>query len=64
MKLVWDDVLSYMVTDESYRPELWVSESEIDEIWTFYISESSAYLNKFREKNYIVPEKTLINLLK
>lgn len=58
VKLVWNDVLSYMVTDESYRPELWVSESDIDEIWTFYISESSDYLNKFREENYIVPEKT------
>lgn len=58
VKLVWDDVVSYTVTDESYRPELWASESEVAEVWTFYISESSDYLNKFREKNYIVPEKT------
>lgn len=58
VKLVWDNVVSYTVTDESYRPELWVSESEVAEVWTFYISESSDYLNKFREKNYIVPEKT------
>lgn len=58
VKLVWDDVVSYTVTDESYRPELWASESEVAEVWTFYISESSDCLNKFREKNYIVPEKT------
>ncbi|MEY8417457.1 hypothetical protein AAK964_14320 [Tissierella praeacuta] len=57
-KLVWDDVLSYMVTEEGYRPELWGNERKTDEIWTFYISKSSDYLNKFREKNYIVPEKT------
>ena len=58
VKLVWDNVLSYTVTDESYRPELWASESEVAELWTFYISESSDYLSKFRDKNYIVPEKT------
>ena len=58
-KLVWDDVLSYTVTEEGYRPELWGTERNTgNEIWTFYISKSSDYLNKFRENNYIVPEKT------
>ena len=59
VKLVWDDVLSYMVTEESYRPETWGSSEDTKfEVWTFYISESSDYLNKFREENYLVPEKT------
>ena len=26
LRLVWDRIVSYSVTDESYRPELWVSE--------------------------------------
>lgn len=59
VKLVWDNVLSYMVTDESYRPEMWKSkENSNNEIWTFYVSESSDYLNAFRDENYLVPEKT------
>lgn len=59
VKLIWDDVLSYIVTDESYRPEMWKpKEDSNNEIWTFYISESSDYLKKFREGNYLVPEKT------
>ncbi|MGJ0848499.1 hypothetical protein SAMN02745784_02210 [Tissierella praeacuta DSM 18095] len=59
LKLVWDYVISYTVTDESYRPEMWkTKEDSNNEIWTFYISESSDYLNKFREENYLVAEKT------
>ncbi|MBC8589898.1 hypothetical protein [Wansuia hejianensis] len=60
VKLVWDDVVSYTVTDESYRPELWASESEVAEVWTFYISESSDYLNKFREKIILYLKKPII----
>ena len=48
LRLVWDRIVSYTVTDESYRPEL----------WTFYLSETSDHLTKFREENYIVPEDT------
>lgn len=59
IKLVWDcEVISYTVTEESYRPELWGNTRKTNKVWGFYISESSDYLNKFREKNYIVPEKT------
>lgn len=58
LKLVWDSIISYVVTDESYRPEMWVSEDDVDqgneEIWTFYISQSSDYLSKFKKENYLV----------
>lgn len=30
LRLVWDRIISYTVTDESYRPELWVSEQTPD----------------------------------
>ena len=30
LRLVWDRIVSYTVTDESYRPELWVSEKTPD----------------------------------
>ena len=28
------------------------------QLWTFYLSETSDHLTKFREENYIVPEDT------
>ena len=56
---MWDRIISYTVTDESYRPELWVSEQTPDwGLWTFYISETSDHLTKFREENYLVSEET------
>ena len=56
LKLTWDDVLSYQVTQESYRPDVWISNQ--DEVWTFYISESSGYLQNFLKDNILAPEKT------
>ena len=42
LRLVWDRIVSYTVTDESYRPELWVSEKTPGwALWTFYLSETS-----------------------
>lgn len=59
LQLTWDRIISYTVTDESYRPELWISGKAPDqETWNFYISETSDYLTKFRQQNYLVPEKT------
>ena len=57
--MVWDSVVSYTVSDESHRPELWESEKTPNqEIWNFYISETSDYLTQFRKENYLVTEKT------
>ena len=40
LRLVWDRIVSYTVTDESYRPELWVSEKTPGwALWTFYLSD-------------------------
>ena len=59
LRLVWDKIISYTVTDESYRPELWVSEKTPDwALWTFYLSETSDHLTRFREENDLVPEDT------
>ena len=59
LRLVWDRIVSYTVTDESYRPELWVSEKTPDwALWAFYVSETSDHLTRFREENYLVPEDT------
>lgn len=59
LRLSWSNVFSYMVTDESYRPEMWATEKNSpQEAWSFYTSESSDYLNKLRDRNYLIPEKT------
>ena len=59
LRLVWDSVISYTVTDESYRPELWGDEKAPNkEIWNFYISETSDHLTQFRKENYLVSERT------
>ena len=44
LKLIWDSIISYMVTDESYRPELWGDKN--DNIYSFFISKDSDYLRK------------------
>ncbi|MCB5855715.1 hypothetical protein LIR37_15240 [Flavonifractor plautii] len=53
-EMVWQEVLCYQVTDERYRPDLWVSSP--DEAWTFYTSESSEFLENFRKDNDLVPD--------
>ena len=46
-------------TGSSPSPELWVSEKTPGwALWTFYLSETSDHLTRFREENYIVPEDT------
>ncbi len=54
LEMIWSKVLCYQVTEESYRPDWWKSTS--DELWAFYISESSEFLKNFRKDNYLVPE--------
>lgn len=57
LRLTWDSIISYTVTDESYRPELWGTEEESNkEPWNFYISETSDHLTSFRKENYLVSE--------
>ena len=48
LKMVWSNVLCYQVTEESYRPDWWKSNS--DELWAFYVSESSEFLKKFPKR--------------
>ena len=55
VKLIWEDVLCYQVTQETYRPDVWISDE--DEVWTFYISESSEYLQNFQKDNILAPKK-------
>lgn len=55
IKLNWHGVLSYTVTKETYRPDVWISNS--DNAWSFYVSQSSQLLKNFKKNNILVPEK-------
>lgn len=61
VKLIWDNIITYLVTEEGYRPELWISDEEY--LWSFYTSQTSNFLTKFRKENYLVPENTYHFLL-
>ena len=57
VQLVWENVLCYQVSDESYRPDWWGPNQ--NDLWALYISESSEYLNRFKDGNYLVPENVM-----
>lgn len=59
LKLKWDNIISYIVTDESYRPELWGDGSNLSDAYSFYISRDSDYLRKIKYKNYLVDERSI-----
>lgn len=54
VELIWDDIFCYQVTQETYRPDVWIAAE--DEAWTFYVSKSSKYLQNFKKDNMLVPE--------
>lgn len=54
LKLVWEDVLCYQVTQEQYRPDWWISDPSA--AWTFYTSTSSDFLKQFRTGSDLVPK--------
>lgn len=54
LKMVWSDVLCYQVTQESYRPDVWIDAPE--KAWAFYVTQSSKYLQEFKKDNPLVPE--------
>lgn len=61
LKLIWDSIISYTVTDESYRPELWGdgTGNATDNAYSFFISKDSDYLRKIKQENYLIDEKAI-----
>lgn len=57
VRLMWGDVLCYQVVQETYRPDWWTSDP--NDVWTLYVSESSEYLNQFKDGNYLIPENVM-----
>lgn len=47
--LEWTDIYSYVLTNETYREDLWISDKK--EYWPFYKAENSEYINYFKNIN-------------
>lgn len=57
IKFLWDRVFCYMVTEESYRPDVWISDPE--EAWAFYRGIHSRFLDYFQKDNILSPDDIL-----
>lgn len=49
IKLKWDYILSYCETDESYRPDFWVS--DFSDYYPLYFTDDSKYINYIKDLN-------------
>lgn len=59
LRLIWDwsHVISYHVTDETYRADCWGLDFENE--GRFYASKESEYLTRFREKSPLFPDDAI-----
>lgn len=59
LKITWDsgDVISYHVTDETYRADCWKLDFENN--GRFYICKESQYIEIFREKSPLFPDTVI-----
>ena len=55
--LTWESIVSYQLSGEHYREDLWISEPE--QAWSFWKSTDSEYLNTLRERSALLPEGTV-----
>ncbi len=58
-QLIWDasHLISYHVTDESYRADCWGLDFEND--GRFYVSHESEYIERFRQKSPLFPDAVI-----
>lgn len=50
----WESIVSYQLSEERYREDLWVSDPK--QAWSFWKSTDSSYLNALRERSTLVPD--------
>lgn len=60
-ELIWNssDMISYHVSDETYRADCWGKTEEFKEKGRFYARKKSAYLKKMQEMSPLFPEKAI-----
>lgn len=57
LEVVWSDILSYQVTRETYREDCWINDPQ--QAWTFFVSDTSAFIDALRKESALCPEKVL-----
>ena len=58
---IWGTVISYQVSEETYREDCWCQPGE--EPWCFFISDASPWLEEYRANSGFLPEDTRHYLL-
>ena len=61
LTMVWEDIISYRVTNESYREDLWISDE--DDYWPFLRTDTSAYIRDFKDKNIILKDEKIYHFM-
>ncbi len=61
LEVIWSNILSYQVTHETYREDCWIADPQA--AWAFFVSETSAYIDAFKDGAALCPEKVLHFLL-
>lgn len=55
--LHWDNFMCFQVSDESYREDCWASDRQ--DVWSFFVSSNSRYLQAYQKKSCLFPENAL-----
>ena len=61
LTMVWEDIISYRVTNESYREDLWISDE--DDYWPFFKTDTSHYIREFKDKNNILKDEKIYHFM-
>ena len=54
LELIFQQILGYQVTSETYRQDLWIDDPK--DAWTFFECENSPWVKHFREMSDLCPE--------
>ncbi len=60
-ELIWNsgDIISYHVSDETYRADCWGETEEFETMGRFYARKKSSYLEKMQKLSPLFPEEAL-----
>ena len=60
-ELIWNsgDIISYHVSDETYRADCWGKTEEFEMMGRFYARKASSYLEKMQKMSSLFPEEAI-----
>jgi len=57
LRLVWETVLTYQISNETYREDCWISDPR--DAWSFFVSRESSWLAACRAGSVLFPADAL-----